>query len=193
MAICLSVIETYTTWQRRKGSKLEDRSVEIIQCEREREKDSNKIIRTAGTCGTISKGLNMSNYHPRMRRERESWAKKIKLTQETSQVLWNIKICRPQKLRKPRTDISKKLTLKYLMRKLLKTKEKEKILRISCREIVGKTIGITMNFSLGIRKARREGLCWKWSVQKSFGSYNHQDLVTGHGREGPSLTLRFRN
>lgn len=42
---------------------------------------------TAGTCGTISKGLNMSNYHPRMRRERESWAKKIKLTQETSQVL----------------------------------------------------------------------------------------------------------
>lgn len=51
-------------------------------------------------------------------------------------------ICRPKKLRKLQTDISKKLILKHLMMKLLKNKEKEEILRISWRETVGETIGI---------------------------------------------------
>ena len=69
--------------------------------------------------------------------------------------------CTSKKLRKLQRDISKKLTFKHLLMKLLKTKEKEKILRISWRETVEKTIRIAMNFSFGIRETRREGLHWK--------------------------------
>lgn len=114
------------------------------------------MSRTAGTCGTISKGLTneeLQSKGARKVRAQDHRKKKKKIISKNVLSFPKDRNLQTKEAQKT-PDISKKLTLMHLINKLLKTKDKEKILKISWRKTVRETV--TRNFSLDIPEARRQ-------------------------------------